>query len=393
MADTALHGSIPAFRLPEVLVFLNTTRKSGALTVTGDAREATLYFDQGALVFATTNQESLRLGAILLRRKLISREQRDEIDRIMREAGERFGQVAVSQGAISEEQLRDYLKVQASEIIFDAFVWNGGTFVFRQELSLPPYAVTIAVDLANLMMEGARRIDEWEQCVKLLPDSAAVYRVVASPRDEKITLTSDEWKILFMINGQRTLEELCRDSEEDAFHVYRVVYGLLANQLVEPVPAVARASGASAPAVSYDSTMRQEAPHFGNEPTVSDEAVDADDTSLLISSNAHLSYSDVVRTTVAQFTVMTGPEQGTVIPLTEPEYLIGRHRENSIQVNDLGVSGFHARIYRGAEGYILEDLKSRNGTWINNVRVFHANLASGDLVHLGQTDLCFEVLL
>src|SRR5207237_7995081 len=114
--------------------------------------------------------------------------------------------------------------------------WDGGAFEFRGEMALPPHAVTISVDLANLIMEGARRIEEWEQCVRLLPDKTIIFRVVSNPSEEKITLTADEWKILFMINGARTLEELCHDADEDPFHVYRVVYGLYASKLIESVP-------------------------------------------------------------------------------------------------------------------------------------------------------------
>ena len=84
--------------------------------------------------------------------------------------------------------------------------------------------------------------------------------------------------------------------------------------------------------------------------------------------------------------------RGRVIPLVEPEYLIGRHRDNTLQLSDPGISGFHARLYLGPEGYVVEDLKSRNGVWVNGTRVFHATLQSGDVVHIGQTDLRFEVL-
>ena len=82
--------------------------------------------------------------------------------------------------------------------------------------------------------------------------------------------------------------------------------------------------------------------------------------------------------------VESGELAGRVIPLAEPEYLIGRHRDNGIQIPDIGVSGFHARIYRGPDGFTLEDLKSRNGTWINGTRIYHATLSNGDRVHLGQ---------
>ncbi|HKR64589.1 MAG TPA: FHA domain-containing protein, partial [Thermoanaerobaculia bacterium] len=332
-------------------------------------------------------------GNILLRKKKISREQRDRIDSLMQSDGGQFGQLALQEGVLTDALLRDFLKVQVSEIVYDIFVWNSGAFAFAQDGSLPSHAVTISIDVANLIMEGARRIEQWEQCVKLLPDKSVVFRVVATPRDEKITLSVDEWKILFLINGQRTLEDLCNDSEDEAFDVYRVVYGLAANHLIEPIEVRdpddtgKELVTTAMPAVTADATIRQSSPRFGQESTMRDQAAD-DDTSLLVSEDARLSYSEVAQPLIAQ---LRGGD-GIVIPLTEPEYLVGRHRDNQIQIPDLGVSGFHARIYRGPDGFVIEDLKSRNGTWINGTRVFHATLKHGDKVHLGQTDLMYDVL-
>jgi hypothetical protein len=400
MPEPVLSGSIEVFRLADVLTFLSATRKSGTLTVSCSGSAAYLYFDAGSLVFAGSNQEPFRLGNILLRKKKISREQRDRIDSLMLREGGRFGQFAVQEGALTDAQLRDFLKIQVSEIVYDAFVWAGGHFAFVEDFALPQHAVTISIDLPNLIMEGARRIEEWEQCLQLLPDRSAVFRVVTSPRDEKITLTAEEWKILFLINAQRTLEELSHDAEEEPFQVYRVVYGLLANKLIEPVLRTADDShpgsatsivSAVRAAASGDATVRQETPRFSAESTIRDEAAN-DDTSLLVSVEARLSYADVVRPTMAQLTISGGEHNGKSFPLGEPEYLIGRHRDNSIQLSDLGVSGFHARIYRGADGYVLEDLKSRNGTWVNGARVFHCTLAHEDRVHIGQTDLVYELL-
>jgi hypothetical protein len=383
----ALQGDLSAFRLADVLTFLSGARKSGALAVSSSGRETEVFFRDGSLVYAFSNQEQLRLGSILLRRRMITREQRDAIDGLMRRDGGRFGTLAIQEGHLSEEQVRDFLKVQVSEIVFDAFVWDHGTFVFGEESSLPPHAVTISIDLPNLIMEGARRIAEWEQCVKLLPDSSLVFRVVAMPREEKITLTADEWRILFLINGQRTIHDLCGEGEEDPAHVYRLLYGLYANKLIEPV----QRAGEDSEAFLHqaDETMRQSSPSFGRESTVRDEE-QVDDTSLLLASDLRLSYDEMVRTVLAQ---LRFAHDGSVIPLTEAEYLVGRHRENAIQLNDPGVSGFHARIYRGPDGYTIEDMKSRNGTWVNDERVQLRTLTSGDRIHVGQTDLVFEVLL
>ncbi|HVE70267.1 MAG TPA: DUF4388 domain-containing protein [Thermoanaerobaculia bacterium] len=383
MTEAVLRGDIAAFRLPDVLMLLSNARQSGTLAVEHGPRAASFFFDQGALIFATSNQEAMRLGSILLRKRKITPEQRARIDDLMQRDGGRFGELAVQEEVLTEEQLRDFLKIQVSEIVFDAFVWGGGNFSFVHDATLPAYAVTISIDLPNLIMEGARRIQEWEQCLALLPDKSVVFRVVTSPRDEKITLTAAEWKLLFLINAQRTLEELA-ESADEPLPVYRVVYGLYANKLIEEVRP-------SRNAEEGDATMRQGEPRFGSEVTVQDEESD-DDTSLLISTDGRMSYSDVVRLTLAQLRVENGDLAGRIIPLAEPEYLIGRHRDNGIQIPDLGVSGFHARIYRGPDGFTLEDLKSRNGTWINGTRIYHATLAHGDRVHVGQTDLVYEVV-
>jgi hypothetical protein len=387
MANASLQGNLESFRLPEVLTFLSTARKTGTLDVESAAWKASLFFDGGALVYATSNQASLRLGELLLRKKRISSEQFAQIDALMQSDGGRFGQIAVQQGVLSDEQLRDFLKIQVSEILFDAFLWKHGGFFFADDMTLPPYAITISVDLANLIMEGARRIEEWEQCVQLLPDNKAVFRVVPSPEGDKITLSLDEWKVLFLINGQRTLEDLCNDSD-DPFHVYRVVYGLLSNKLIEPVPRRANEDSGVAPAIS-DETMKQSPANFGAESTMRELA---DDTNLLISAEARLSYADVTAPVVAQLTFANGVAVGTVIPLTENEYRIGRQRDNEIQLGDLGVSGHHARIYRGPDAYVVEDLKSRNGTWLNGVRIYHSSLKDGDTVRVGETELKYAVL-
>jgi hypothetical protein len=387
VATAALQGSLESFRLPEILTFLSTARKTGTLDVESSAWRTTLFLDGGALIYATSNQAALRLGELLLRKRRISAEQFAQIDALMQSDGGRFGQIAVQQGVLAEAQLRDFLKIQVSDILFDAFLWKHGSFSFLDEMTLPPYAITISVDLTNLIMEGARRIEEWEQCVQLLPDNKAVFRVVPSPEGDKITLSLDEWKVLFLINGQRTLEDLCNESD-DPFHVYRVVYGLLSNKLIEPVPPRALADSGIVPAVS-DETFKQSPVNFGAESTVRELA---DDTNLLISSEARLSYADVVAPVVAQLTFANGVAAGTVIPLTENEYRIGRQRDNELQLGDLGVSGHHVRIYRGPDAYVVEDLKSRNGTWLNGVRVFHSSLADGDTLRVGETELKYQVL-
>jgi hypothetical protein len=393
MSTASLAGSLAAFKLPDVFTFLATSRKTGMLTLASEAKEAYVFVRGGQIVYAASNQESLRLGSILQRKKRITREQAAAVDAAIVRGGGRFGEIAVEQRVLTQEQIDDFLKVQVAEVIYDAFVWRAGTFAFYDGFDLPAHAVTITIDLANLIMEGARRIAEWEHCLALLPDSQVVFRVVTDPQTEKITLSLDEWKILFLINGHRTLEDLCRDVDDDAFHVYRVVYGLYANKLIEPVAGEVSRMDAAADTTPVppfaDETIRQGVATFGGDSTVVEAP---DDTSLLVSSEARLSYQDVVKKTIAQLSVVNGDDAGKIFPLSDAEHYIGRLFDNDVVLGDLGVSGHHARIYRGPEGYAMEDLKSRNGTWLNGVRVYHSQLQHGDQLRVGATDLRFEVL-
>lgn len=382
MVESSLNGKLASFRLPDILTFLNLGRKTGTLTLLNGARAAHIHFSSGAIVFAWSNQKKFRLGRVLQKKKRIASDEARRIESIMLEQGEKFGRVAVEQNVLTEDELRDFLKIQVSEILYDCFVWEQGTFQFEDNAELPAYAVTISVDLANLIMEGARRIDEWDRCQSLLPSPEMVFRVISTPEiPEKITLTLNEWKILFLIDGIRSLADVCEHSEEEALEVYRLVYGLYANKLIEPVP---EAEVLAAALLAFEDQAKQQLPV--NEETT---GVLRDDTGLLISPQATLSYRDVERVMKAKLTLK---ETQAVFPLQEHEYLIGRTTSSQICLSDPGVSSIHARIYRGPEGYVLEDMNSRNGTYVNETRIEQKVLAENDTIRVGSSELVYHII-
>lgn len=405
--DTAaLHGNLRSFRLPDLLSLLAATSKSGSLQLESAKRSAEIFFNRGAVSYASSNQENLRLGALLVRMTKITPSELEKLERTLSDEPDQLGRRAVHLSLLTEEQLRDCLKIQVSEIIFDCFVWTEGTFVFDEEAQIPVGSVTIAIDLPNLIMEGTRRIDEWERCHQLLPDPRMKFRVVSNPNtEEKITLTVDEWKVLFLINGQRSLDDLCRDSDEPKLKVYRVVYGLLANKLIEPISSggssgvLGSATVLVAPTPESDNahvstTVRQYPPILDSEATYHSpiDIDDEDDRILLVSPEAHLSYRDVVKTTVGRLTLKGPSDTNVNWPLTEQEYRIGRLRSNDIQLFDLSVSGGHARIHRSRDGFMIEDLSSRNGTFINGTRIQSTLLRDGDAVRFGATEVIYNEL-
>jgi pSer/pThr/pTyr-binding forkhead associated (FHA) protein len=72
------------------------------------------------------------------------------------------------------------------------------------------------------------------------------------------------------------------------------------------------------------------------------------------------------------------------VPLTQATATIGRLPDNTVRIDNLAVSGHHARISWEQDHYVLEDLGSLNGTYVNNERVGKATLKHGDNVKIGK---------
>ena len=73
-----------------------------------------------------------------------------------------------------------------------------------------------------------------------------------------------------------------------------------------------------------------------------------------------------------------------------PRVTIGRLPDNTVVIDNPAVSGHHASIVREADRFILEDLRSRNGTYVNEKQVYRHPLQNGDVVLIGKHQLRFD---
>src|SRR5512146_3008359 len=86
-----------------------------------------------------------------------------------------------------------------------------------------------------------------------------------------------------------------------------------------------------------------------------------------------------------QFVMRAGPNIGKVFPLEAPDITIGRESTNIISINDVEVSRKHARVELRGNSYIIQDLGSTNGTFINGQRGTSPQVLNpGDPVALGE---------
>ncbi|MCS7010796.1 MAG: FHA domain-containing protein [Anaerolineales bacterium] len=96
-----------------------------------------------------------------------------------------------------------------------------------------------------------------------------------------------------------------------------------------------------------------------------------------------------------QFVMRAGPTPGKVYPLDGEVITIGREPSNMIAINDAEVSRRHARLEKRGTAYIIQDLGSTNGTFVNGVRISGAQVLNpGDQVSLGENiHLIYEAVV
>lgn len=87
---------------------------------------------------------------------------------------------------------------------------------------------------------------------------------------------------------------------------------------------------------------------------------------------------------------VSGPHAGQSIPLLLTTLTIGREHDNNIEIKDLDVARYHARILNLRGEYMIEDMASSTGTWVNGVRVERTALGHGDVIRIGQTEIAVD---
>lgn len=396
--ERVLEGDLSRFEVPDLLTFLNVGRHTGVLLLERPEQETKIFFREGAPVYASSTRDTLRLGSLLVR---LGKMTEAQLERALARlgSGHRIGQVLLKEKLLTEEELASVLKVQVSEVVFDTFEWDKGLFTFYDDVPPPATAVTLEMDLQNLIMEGVRRIDERSRLAEFFPDLAMAVESVVNPERVKasVTLTPEEWQVYFLVDGRRTLADVCRlAGNPDELSTLLVLRHLALAKFVRVIPGtvekaapkvVAPPAGGGTHRRAASQPPSRSQVEFSTGPPA--KKLD-DDTKDVVTPKA-VQYLQASSTITVSRLVLLKDGAETSFPLTRDTYTLGRHRNNDIVVSDPKVSSFHARLDRGPEGFTFVDLKSRNGSYVNSRRSATALLTTGDEIRLGTAKLVYRV--
>ena len=224
-----LRGTLARLALPDLLHDLQATGATGILSLTAGGARKALYFKGGRVVFAASNLPSDRLGEVLLREGKITPDQNETSVRALAQ-GRRQGRVLVEMGALSPDELWWAVQTQVREIVFSVFQWDGGQFHFEESVLPEKEKITVDLDVTSLVLEGVRRMDPGGALRNRLPDGYLVVERGETPAPGM--LHPWEEHVLSLVDGEKSVVELCHESEVGEGQTQKALYAFLCTGIV-----------------------------------------------------------------------------------------------------------------------------------------------------------------
>ncbi len=122
-------------------------------------------------------------------------------------------------------------RLRGDAAVYEMAIWSQGFFVFRPGEETDE--VTIHISNANLMMEAARRLDEWRVLSRKIPSLDLVpYFTTREKGADQVTLSPHEWILVTRIDDEHTIEEIAETLHWSAFDVSKLLFGMITSGLV-----------------------------------------------------------------------------------------------------------------------------------------------------------------
>ena len=141
--------------------------------------------------------------------------------------GDNQGEIFLRGGQIVHAYVGD---LQGEEAVYELAIWPEGDFVFTPGLETD--RTTIQKSNTNLLMEAARRIDEWQVLSKRIPSTRLVPVFTNQATTTSVSLTPQEWTLICKIDERRTIEEVAVGLAMSPFETCKLLYGLITSGLV-----------------------------------------------------------------------------------------------------------------------------------------------------------------
>ena len=221
-----IQGNLSTMSVSDLLQFLAVSRKTGMLRFDRAKIVKQIYFEDGVIVGANGNDPKEYLGQLLIHYGKLDESQLKAALEIQRESGGRLGEILVSTGVLTQEDVLQILRIRTLDIIYELFLWEDAHFELYDNERPPDFFVRIEVQPTKVIMDGVYRIDEWKRYRTLIPSDRAILELGAG-WTSSLNVSKDVRQILFFLQKHMSVAEISYNMHAAPFQIYGQLYDLV----------------------------------------------------------------------------------------------------------------------------------------------------------------------
>ena len=210
----ALAGDFHTFPLREVLAWIALHGLTGTVHFTRQSTKKGLAFQDGALQASWSNDPRETLGQALVGRRLVTEEALFKALLRQEKDGGRLGEILITEGRLTEEQLLGTLRANAEEHVYDLFLWPDGHFDFRDNEPPGPNDAKLGLPVRLLIEEGRHRLEAWDRTKERFPSAEVTFKVL---REGHAVEDPIERQILGLAAAGKTLAAISLETRRSGF--------------------------------------------------------------------------------------------------------------------------------------------------------------------------------
>ncbi len=226
-------GHFDTFFISKIFQFLTEENRTGVLTLEYGTQKAFILIREGRIVYVKGCSDRNRVGRYLVREGVISEKDLSRVVELADKNGTSFGKTLVELKLAAVKDLKKAIERQAIEILFDVLSWESGEFYFDDAEINAANTIFFDLNIVKLVFDAACRIDEMKMFEKNISFDHVFFRIPENiKRQRTIDLDAEAWKILSLIDDNRTVREIVEAGDYSQFDVYKAIYAMMSSGLV-----------------------------------------------------------------------------------------------------------------------------------------------------------------
>jgi tetratricopeptide (TPR) repeat protein len=232
----SIQSSIKELGLFDFIQVLHINRKTGRLMITDgpDGKEAQVIFRNGDTCFAVIHDRVPRtVENLLVDWGVVDEASLARVEKALRRYPS-LVECLEGEGIVSRGHVENLVANCIRECVYEIFKWDRGECRFIEEEIDERRDIVVPLNTENLILEGARRIDEWSNIGGKVPSRHSIFRLSAETQEgQRLNLKPREWEILSLIDGKRSVKEVNDAVSGDLFSTSKLIYGLVVMGVIE----------------------------------------------------------------------------------------------------------------------------------------------------------------